>query len=287
MTTKTVLKIFLDIVMTICFVLLMNLPVTGLVFHELAGIAAFLFIVIHLILNFSWLKGVTTNTFLNKNETNTKTKIMYALNIGLFVSIILIVVTGIIISKYLFPSTSHSQFVTLIHKGASFVALGLIVAHVALHLKYLRVAFKNIFTHFGDKNVKKAFAGCFIGLAVLIALYVPLSKYLSTNSQADFAVGNAPSGKTAPISSGEPPQNSKNRKDTTSTDDNSNSKDTTDNSSITEDTIDQSASLSDYLDNLTCTGCGKRCSLLSPQCGKGEDQAEKATTQYESASSTQ
>lgn len=274
MTTKTVLKIFLDIVMTICFVLLMNLPATGLVFHEIAGIAVFVFIVIHLILNFSWLKGIAINLFLKKNEVNTKTKLMYALNIGLFVSITIIVVTGIMISTYLFPSTSASPLVTLIHKGASFVALGLIGIHVALHLKYLVAAFKNIFKHFGDKNIKTVLARCFIGLAILLALYVPLSKYFSNNSQFDFAQGSTPPSKIAPNSSRDANQ--------TSTD-----SDNTDNSSITQDTTDQSANLSDYLSKLTCTGCGKRCSLLSPQCGKGEQQQEKATTQYEAASSAQ
>ena len=271
MTNKTVLKIFLDIIMTICFVLLMNLRSTGLVFHEIAGISVFVFIVIHLIFNFSWLKGITTNLFLKKNEVNTKTKLMYALNIGLFVSITIIVVTGIMISTYLFPSTSASPLVTLIHKGTSFVALGLIGIHVALHLKYLVAAFKNIFKHFGDKNIKTVLARCFIGLAILLALYVPLSKYISNNAQVDFAQGSTPPSKTAPNSSRDATQ--------TSTDSN--------NSSITQDTTDQSANLSDYLSKLTCTGCGKRCSLLSPQCGKGEQQEEKATTQYEATSSAQ
>lgn len=274
MTTKTVLKIFLDIIMTICFVLLMNLHLTGLVFHEIVGIAVFFFIIIHLILNFSWLKSITTNLFLKKNEINAKTKLMYALNIGLFVSITIIVVTGIMISTYLFPSASSTPFVTVIHKGASFVALGLIVIHVALHLKYLMAAFNNIFKHFGDKNVKTVLARCFIGLAILLALYVPLPKYISNNAQVDFAQGSTPHSKTAPNSSGDAPQSN--------ADSNS-----TDASSITQDTTDQSANLSDYLSKLTCTGCGKRCSLLSPQCGKGEQQEEKATTQYETTSSTQ
>ncbi|PRR82146.1 DUF4405 domain-containing protein [Clostridium vincentii] len=275
-TNKKVFKIFLDIIMTILFVLLMNLHVTGLVFHEIAGIAVFVFISIHLILNFSWLKGITAN-LLKKNELNTKRKLMYALNIGLFVSITIIVVTGIMISMYLFPSTSSTPFIKSIHKGASFMALGLIGIHVALHLKYLVAAFKIIFIHFGDKNVKKVIARCFIGLAILLALYIPLSKYLSINSQSEFASGSTPPGKTVPNSSGEPPQNRRDSNDTTNTDD----------SSITQDTTDQSVNLSDYLDNLTCTGCGKSCSLLSPQCGKGEQQAETATTNYEVTSSVQ
>ena len=39
-------------------------------------------------------------------------------------------------------------------------------------------------------------------------------------------------------------------------------------------------SLEEYLSKLTCTGCGKRCSLLRPRCGKGQMQAERAKDQY-------
>ena len=39
-------------------------------------------------------------------------------------------------------------------------------------------------------------------------------------------------------------------------------------------------SLEEYLSKLTCTGCGKRCSLLRPRCGKGQMQAERAKEQY-------
>lgn len=40
------------------------------------------------------------------------------------------------------------------------------------------------------------------------------------------------------------------------------------------------ASLDDYLKGLFCNGCGRHCSLLSPQCGKGERKAEQATAEY-------
>lgn len=44
--------------------------------------------------------------------------------------------------------------------------------------------------------------------------------------------------------------------------------------------IEPEVSLGDYLSSLTCSGCGKHCSLLSPRCGKGENQAAQATNEY-------
>lgn len=41
-------------------------------------------------------------------------------------------------------------------------------------------------------------------------------------------------------------------------------------------------SLNDYLGKLFCTACSRRCSLLSPNCTRGEQQAKAATEEYNS-----
>ena len=43
---------------------------------------------------------------------------------------------------------------------------------------------------------------------------------------------------------------------------------------------EETVSLDDYLGSLFCSGCGKHCSLLSPRCGRGQDQASQATAEY-------
>ena len=43
---------------------------------------------------------------------------------------------------------------------------------------------------------------------------------------------------------------------------------------------DSDSSVDEYLSSLTCNGCGKRCSLLSPRCMTGENQATKAKETY-------
>ena len=52
------------------------------------------------------------------------------------------------------------------------------------------------------------------------------------------------------------------------------------------DEIDTTESLSDYLGKLYCTGCGKQCPLISPQCGTGMQQAQSATAYYEEKTGT-
>lgn len=43
---------------------------------------------------------------------------------------------------------------------------------------------------------------------------------------------------------------------------------------------DDTPTLEEYLKSLTCKGCGRRCSLLTPQCRKGENFANQAKTEY-------
>lgn len=43
---------------------------------------------------------------------------------------------------------------------------------------------------------------------------------------------------------------------------------------------EETVSLEDYLGSLFCSGCGRHCSLLSPRCGKGENQASQAAEEY-------
>ena len=76
---KTSVKLLLDAFMLIILVLLYKKNVISLVFHEAAGIAICLLIVIHLLLNRKWISGVTQG--LCKRETPLRTKISYAVDL--------------------------------------------------------------------------------------------------------------------------------------------------------------------------------------------------------------
>jgi hypothetical protein len=49
---------------------------------------------------------------------------------------------------------------------------------------------------------------------------------------------------------------------------------------VPEPEAEETVSLEDYLGPLFCSGCGRHCSLLSPRCGKGENQASQAAEEY-------
>ena len=74
----------------------------------------------------------------------------------------------------------------------------------------------------------------------------------------------------------------KSQPETTAPDSGTSKKKEEDTQNQTQETGDDAEvpSLSDYLGKLFCTGCGKHCSLLSPGCGHGRQQAQQAETQY-------
>ena len=93
-------KILLDIIMTIAYILLMDLTLTGFLLHEVYGLITIGMIALHLWLNWKWVKGVTAN--MAKEGTKTKTKIMYWLNVLIFTFMSIIAISGVFISKILF-----------------------------------------------------------------------------------------------------------------------------------------------------------------------------------------
>ena len=110
------IKIVLDIIMFISMILLMKTNITGLQLHEILGICLFIIFIIHKIINFKWVKSVGKNIF-NKNMKS-KSKIMFFLDLILFLFITLNVTTGILVSKFILVSltVNHIEIVTILHK---------------------------------------------------------------------------------------------------------------------------------------------------------------------------
>lgn len=80
MKTLNYVKLSLDILMILVFALLFNTRVfSGLVFHEIAGLALGGVFIIHLLLNGKWIKKVTVNILNPKISLNTR--IGYLVNV--------------------------------------------------------------------------------------------------------------------------------------------------------------------------------------------------------------
>lgn len=129
---KNIAKIVLDAVMALIFAILFNKSALGgMTFHEIAGLAVGAFIVFHMVLNRAWLKGVTKKLFDKKLPA--RTRVAYIVDALLLLSLAVIIITGILMSKVLFPNLFNiSLNVEGLHKSVSYLALLLIGAHLGL-----------------------------------------------------------------------------------------------------------------------------------------------------------
>lgn len=132
MRRKNIIKIALDIFMALVFAILFNkTALGGMTFHEIAGLAVGAFIIIHMIQNRAWLKGVTKKIFNPKLPT--RTKVAYIVDVLLLVAVTVIIITGILMSKVLFANLINVRLnVSGLHKAVSYIALALIGTHIGL-----------------------------------------------------------------------------------------------------------------------------------------------------------
>lgn len=130
------MKVALDIGMCLVLVLLYKAKVLTLDFHEIAGLAIFALFALHLAFNWKWV--VRQGKKLFSPTTPTRTKFSYWLSIALLVSFVLIVVSGIFISKILFKDAITAWGIDTspwrtVHLFFSAVALILVGMHVGLY----------------------------------------------------------------------------------------------------------------------------------------------------------
>ncbi|WP_042462591.1 DUF4405 domain-containing protein [Neobacillus dielmonensis] len=141
----TNIKFALDSLMAVTFVLFFNKRVLGgLTFHEIAGLAIGVAFFTHIALNWRWVKNVTLKLFDRKLPA--KTKWGYVLNLLLLITMAFIIISGILISRVVFPNINfgNEQWFKMSHMAISYIALILVAAHVGLHWKWVINVFKDI-----------------------------------------------------------------------------------------------------------------------------------------------
>ena len=140
------MKVALDIGMCLVLVLLYKAKVLTLDFHEIAGLAIFGLFALHLAFNWKWV--VRQGKKLFDPATPARTKFSYWLSITLLVSFVLIVVSGIFISKILFKDAITALGIDTspwrtVHLFFSAVALILVGIHVGLYWDPVRSFFRS------------------------------------------------------------------------------------------------------------------------------------------------
>jgi cytochrome b561 len=148
---KTRIKLYLDIVLIAVYVILMEPHFTGETWHEWIGLAIGGAIIIHLVLNWKWVVKVTQRFFFGKLKS--KTRISYLLNLGLFISFMTIILSGIIISHNLntIEALGLDRQVQgtwkQVHSWAAGVVLLLVGAHLGLHWRWIVTSSKRYLLH--------------------------------------------------------------------------------------------------------------------------------------------
>src|SRR5689334_8230265 len=119
--------------MLLSFVVLMSWRLSGLVAHEWIGLALIALIFAHLIAHWGWVEATAVRAVRHKPRGRV---IPLLLNALLFVTMGVAVVSGVVISKVVFPNTllpgAYLQWHEL-HESSSTITVFVLGLHVALN----------------------------------------------------------------------------------------------------------------------------------------------------------
>lgn len=141
MKNKNGIKILLDSMMIILLVLMFNKNVISMSFHEIGGLVVCGLFVIHMLLNYKWIIGVSKKLF--SRGLKFKTRLGYMINVLLLLVMAFIGVSGILISKTIFSGiSSNNMFWKIGHQVVAGYGIILVGIHIGLHWDFLRNHFK-------------------------------------------------------------------------------------------------------------------------------------------------
>lgn len=130
MNLKTIIKILIDICMTIILLFLMAYQVVGERAHEWIGSLMGIFFILHIYLNRWWYKS------LFKGKYNLLRKIQTIINFLILGTMLTSMTTGIMMSRIVFrflALRNHMMSARLFHMGAAYWGFTLMSVHLGLH----------------------------------------------------------------------------------------------------------------------------------------------------------
>lgn len=139
--------------MGLMFVLFFNTGVLGgLAYHEIAGLVFAVMYFTHILLNLSWVKNVTVRIFDRKLPW--KTRGSYLLNFLLLISMTFVIISGIMISRVVFPNINigNKGWFKVTHEAVSYFVLLLVGIHVGLHWHWIVSIWKKIWRFRSQKK---------------------------------------------------------------------------------------------------------------------------------------
>ena len=132
MSSKRKLRIITDLLMTISMPVLMAYSLIGETFHEWCGISLFILFILHHLLNIQWHKNIF------RGKYNLIRMLNLVLDLLLFMIMIILFISGMVISKHVFSFMDLGKAVSLGRKAhilASNWGFILLSIHLGSHIK--------------------------------------------------------------------------------------------------------------------------------------------------------
>lgn len=187
---KSIFKGIFDLLMAIILFLMFDKMALGLKFHEIAGLVLFLLFFTHIIINRKWVISVTKKLF--SKQIPIKTKVNYIVNFLLLIDMLLIMISGIFISKIVFDIFNLPDFrlAKRLHFFSSSLFIILIGIHIGLHWNWIVSIFKKIFKIPNDFKINKiatTFGLIFVlGIGIFNMNTTKFSRWINISSSPQF-----------------------------------------------------------------------------------------------------
>ncbi|MCP8970489.1 DUF4405 domain-containing protein [Ectobacillus ponti] len=135
---KNKIRFWLDLSMTIALCLLYSPHSTGQAFHEIAGLVLGGGILVHVFMNKDWVVGISKKIF--SKSVKGKTRFSYVLNVILLLDMLVIGISGLLVSKVVLPKLGILPNVNWlsIHVFSSTLALVVVGIHIGLHWNWIK-----------------------------------------------------------------------------------------------------------------------------------------------------
>jgi hypothetical protein len=152
-------KVLFDLVMLVLLAAVYCAQPTGIPVHEYIGLAIYLFFIVHLLYNYTWIINVGKKFF--DKTVSARIKCMYALDWLLLIAFMLIGLSGIMISHVIFKFGNMPVWRPL-HSIVSAVSVILLGIHLGLHGGMILNAVKT--------KAKRSFAAIKITASIFLAI---------------------------------------------------------------------------------------------------------------------
>ncbi len=144
--SSTKLKLYVDSFLFVSFVLV-NIPqATGVPFHEWASVLFIAPLLVHILLDWTWIMNITKRMF---GKLPGEVRFNHIFDLVIFILMTLALMTGLVISEAALPAigihVAIDPFWSSMHDLTANLTMVLIGIHLAMHWKWIASSFKRYF----------------------------------------------------------------------------------------------------------------------------------------------